>query len=585
MKKGARRQFALSLFLSVITPGLLLAPRATASEPEGSRLLGRLVQVHDVWCEYDTQLGNATGITVNAVVRANGLLGETMVGALRLRDHGGRPVQAIFGAPASFAAANGIFQAISTDPMRFESAEWNPFRLFVPYNLLALPAGQQHRLIVTFEASCRGLASIAETDIAIPPDERGETGTPRELRIASLVESPHLLLVPRPPAYPPPDVGGMGPEGLGPRPVPLSADLSGLMLTGQVKAEGLQGETVSAELRLRRADGEPVKTVKGAPAEYTDKDGRFVSRVTEKVPDGTAELPPLNLWIPFSALDLPRGEAHTLVVSFRAAAGGLNAMWEQDFLLLAPAPAEKKIEQPPVEPPPLEPPEGTVPEDQRERIEGSEELVEAAKPGDVQILLSAAKGQKDAVQRLLDSGANVFATDALGRTPLHLAAQNGHREVANMLISAASSPPLPEPDETPSSQEPAKKTGGLFDFADEYLESLSFDKFVERTSAYLNLGDHGGQTALHLAAAKGRYDVVDLLVGFGANVNAAGNDGRTPLHVAAAAGDDAVVALLLLKGANAATRDKEGKTPLDLATTDAVRKRLRGTAPPRGDME
>lgn len=74
-------------------------------------------------------------------------------------------------------------------------------------------------------------------------------------------------------------------------------------------------------------------------------------------------------------------------------------------------------------------------------------------------------------------------------------------------------------------------------------------------------------------------------MGFGTNVNAAGNDGRTPLHVAAAAGDDAVVALLLLKGANAAMRDKEGKTPLDLATTDAVRKRLRETAPPRGDME
>lgn len=578
MRKGARKRFALSFFLSVITAGLLLATPLAASEPEGSRLLGRLVQVQDVWCQYDTQLGNATGITVNAVVRANGFLGETMVGAVRLRDRGGRPVQAIIGAPANFAAANGIFQATSSDPIRFDTAEWNPYRLFVPYNLLGLPAGQQHRLIVTFEASCRGLASIAEADITLPPGERGESGALRELGIVSLVESPNLLLLPRPPAYSPPDVGGMGPEGLGPRPVPVSADLSGLMLTGQVKAEGLQGQAVSAELRLRRPDGQPVRTLKGAPSDYTDKDGRFVSRVTEKIPDAGADVPPLNLWIPFSALDLPRGEGHTLVVSFRAAAGGLNAMWEQDFLLLAPPPAEKKIEQPPIGPPAIQPGDGTVPEDQRERV-GGEELVETEKPSDVQILLSAAKGQKDAVQRLLDKGANVFATDALGRTPLHLASENGHREVANMLIMAASSPPLPEPGEIPPSPDEPKKPLGPFDFDEKFLESLSFDKFVERTTAYLNLGDKTGLTALHLAAAKGHYDVVDLLVGLGANVNAAANDGRTPLHVAAAAGDDAVVALLLLKGANATARDRDGKTPLDLATTDAVRKRLRAAAP------
>lgn len=346
MRKRARTESVLPWFVSVVSAGLLLATPAAASELAGSRLLARRVQVHDIWYQYGTQWAGSTGMTVNAVVRANGLLGETMRGTVRLRDRGGRPVQATFGAPAQFAGPNGVFQATSMDPIRFDSAEWKPFHVFVPYGLLALPAGQQHRLIVTFEASCRGLSSIAEADIILPPDERGESGVPRELWITSLVESPQLLRLPTQPVPPPLDVSGMGPEGLGPRPVPVSADLSGLMLTGEVKAEGLPGETVSAELHLRRPDGEPVRTIKGAPAEYTDKEGRFVSRVTAKLPDGAAEGRPLNLWIPFSALDLRRGEAHTLVVSLRATAGGLNAMWEQDFLLLAPAPPEKKVEPP-----------------------------------------------------------------------------------------------------------------------------------------------------------------------------------------------------------------------------------------------
>lgn len=380
MREGARRQFGLSLLLPVASAGLLLAAPLPASELAGSRFLDRRVQVHDIGYQYGTQWGGFMGMTVNAVVRANGLLGEMMVGTVRLRDRGGRPVRATLGATAQFAGPDGVFRATSMDAIRFDSAEWKPFHIFVPYNVLALPAGQQHRLIVSFEASCRGLSSIAEADIVLPPDERGDSGALRELWIMSLVESPQLLRLPSSPARPPLDVSGMGPEGLGPRPVPVSADLSGLMLTGEVEAEGLPGETMSAELRLRQSDGEPVKTVKGAPAEYTDKDGRFVSRVTTKLPDEAADGPALNLWIPFSALDLPRGESHTLVVSFRATAGGLNAMWEQDFLLLAPAPPEIKIEQPPVEPPAIEPPASTVPEDERGRIRGVEGFFETPPP-------------------------------------------------------------------------------------------------------------------------------------------------------------------------------------------------------------
>jgi ankyrin repeat protein len=46
--------------------------------------------------------------------------------------------------------------------------------------------------------------------------------------------------------------------------------------------------------------------------------------------------------------------------------------------------------------------------------------------------------------------------------------------------------------------------------------------------------DLHGLTPLHYAANYGRYDLVSLLVGRGANVNARAEDGTTPLHLAIA---------------------------------------------------
>ena len=71
-----------------------------------------------------------------------------------------------------------------------------------------------------------------------------------------------------------------------------------------------------------------------------------------------------------------------------------------------------------------------------------------------------------------------------------------------------------------------------------------------------------GMTPLHVAAAMGQKDTVQLLLAKGADVNAKSNDGETPLQVAAITNSKDVAELLLDKGADIDAKDAHGVTPL-----------------------
>lgn len=79
--------------------------------------------------------------------------------------------------------------------------------------------------------------------------------------------------------------------------------------------------------------------------------------------------------------------------------------------------------------------------------------------------------------------------------------------------------------------------------------------------------DENGFTPLHLAAANGHRDMVDLLLTTKADVNAKDNSGSTPLHQAAAAqGEHSdIVEVLLARKANVDAADRQGLTPLHYA--------------------
>jgi ankyrin repeat protein len=92
---------------------------------------------------------------------------------------------------------------------------------------------------------------------------------------------------------------------------------------------------------------------------------------------------------------------------------------------------------------------------------------------------------------------------------------------------------------------------------------------LEGDAALVHARDKDGSTPLHCAAWKGHPEVIEFLLGAGADPNATNcNDhwGTTPLHAAAHANQAAIVELLIDHGADLNAQDLNGKTALHHTT-------------------
>ena len=141
---------------------------------------------------------------------------------------------------------------------------------------------------------------------------------------------------------------------------------------------------------------------------------------------------------------------------------------------------------------------------------------------DIWLLKAAVEGQEVVVQWLLNNCAELNSENSRGRTPLSLAAMNGHEAVVKLLLGR------------------------------DDVEADSRDRW--------------GQTPLSMAAQNGHEAVVKLLLSRDVEADPKDKDGQTPLSLAAENGHEAVVKLLLNRHDVAADpRDKDSQTPLSLA--------------------
>lgn len=133
------------------------------------------------------------------------------------------------------------------------------------------------------------------------------------------------------------------------------------------------------------------------------------------------------------------------------------------------------------------------------------------------------KGHEAIVGFLLAQGADPNATNGAGETPYQVASRAGHLKVAELLRG---------PDDA------------LFDAA-KANDLARVRGMIESNAALLNRKDpQYGATALHWAALRGNKEVVEYLVGAGADVNARNKEGETPFQVAQRAGRKNVLPLL-----------------------------------------
>ena len=146
-------------------------------------------------------------------------------------------------------------------------------------------------------------------------------------------------------------------------------------------------------------------------------------------------------------------------------------------------------------------------------------------------------GHARVVQKFVDKKVKLRITDDDGMTPLHYAAKNNHVEACLVLIDGG----------VPVDVVELKVTNDCL-----LCIMLCSSEFHFVFFCYVQ----GKYTPLHLAAAKGRYKVIMLLLEKGANIHAQDNDGNTPLHKAASNNHPKAVAILIQNNANALLTNK-----------------------------
>lgn len=183
-------------------------------------------------------------------------------------------------------------------------------------------------------------------------------------------------------------------------------------------------------------------------------------------------------------------------------------------------------------------------------------------------ILNQVENRTEVIELLLTSGA-VIGPDESGWTALHDAIE--HVSLDQYYYSTKGGIGFRE---APS--EPDVEVEGLTpdDCARELArrERVQVMELLLKFGANVNAADKDGFTVVNQAiqwARDMRVDALEVLLAFQANVNTADANGRTPLHqvVETAAGEQVqVLNMLLRSGAHVNAVTRQGDTPLDLAT-------------------
>jgi ankyrin repeat protein len=188
---------------------------------------------------------------------------------------------------------------------------------------------------------------------------------------------------------------------------------------------------------------------------------------------------------------------------------------------------------------------------------GCGESQPTAKAPDISIHEAARDGNIEAVKQHLIAGTNINEKDDIwGQRPLHQAIAAGHAEIAKLLIESGANV-------NATNNFNATPLGLAAD------KSESIVKLLIDNGADVNAKNTMGTTALHGAASSGNKIVAELLIANGADVNAKFQGFETPLDSAEElAGDETPEMLAAKKEIANLLRKLGGKTGIELMSAE-----------------
>ena len=200
-------------------------------------------------------------------------------------------------------------------------------------------------------------------------------------------------------------------------------------------------------------------------------------------------------------------------------------------------------------------------------------------------LRSASRGDLITLTALLEAGVDVDATDRADNTALHLAAQTGHYDIADLLIkfgvetSRKNNNGLSPKELAVASGQvaitlmltEAAKTPNIF-FSAGHGKTGVIKKWLEEGNDPGLKREQDGMTLLHLATRNNHPDIVQLLLAQGKSLSmheymlsVTDSNRRTPLHYACDQGYTKMVEILLDYQPENEIQDHQGQTALMLA--------------------